>query len=163
MASRRPRLTGASGFGFGASWEWVETDAEIVRDLIIFLEDRRALAYDQRNPEDVEHVTESVLRTREELTKALQRLANDSGANHAVRAMRDACRQFLDMTRGTPQWGAMNRDFLIALGQLRQACGMQVRELADRYQIEVHPPLARVLLALDEAEDAGTLGAYLQG
>jgi hypothetical protein len=160
MVSRRPRLTGASALGVGASWDWVPTDADIVRELIIFLEDRRALAYDRRNPEDVEHVTASVLRTREELPKELQRLAKNSGANHAVRAMRDACRQFLDMTRGTPRFGAMNRDFVVALGQLRQSCGLHVRELADRYEIEVHPPLAEVLLALDEAEAAGKLGTW---
>jgi hypothetical protein len=151
MARSRPRLTSIGALGLGAGWEWVSTDAEIVRRLIVFLEDRRALAYDHHR-EDVGYVVESVLRIREKLTEALQQLAPESGANRSVRALRDACLVFLDHVDGR-SW-VHDPDFLMALGELRGVFLVYVRLLADEYGITVHGPLAPILRGADGDHEA---------
>lgn len=148
---KRPRLTSLSGFGFGAGWDWVATDGEIVRRLLVFLEDRRALAYEHYR-EDIGYVVQSVLQIRDELVKTLQALTPDSGANRSVRALRGACVAFLDRVDGNRPWG-YDPEFLIALGELRGIFALYVRALAEQYQMEIHGPLARLLLAADLGED----------
>lgn len=126
------------------------TDGDIVRRLLVFLEDRRALS----SPSETEiagWVVESVLRIREELTKTLQELAPESGANHSVRALRAACLTFLDRV-GTPD-GQWLPNFPIALGELRGVFAIYVRILADHYGITVHGPLAETLRAADLADE----------
>lgn len=154
---KRARLTSIDVLGIGLGWDWVSSDAEIVRRLLVFLEDRRALAYEHFR-EDMGHVVESVLRIREELVKVLQELAPDSGAARSVRVMRDACLVFLDQTQGAPEWGLDPR-FISALSELRTIFALYCRALADRYEVTVHGPLAEVLRALDQADDAAEGGA----
>jgi hypothetical protein len=149
MAKKRPRLTSIGGFGFGAGWDWATTDGEVARRLVVFLEDRRALTQDHHR-EDVGYVVESVLRIREQLTKTLQELAPKSGADHSVRAMRDACLLFLDRVDGH-QWA--QPEFFVALGELRAVFAIYVRALAERYDIDVHGPLGGLLYAVGAPEE----------
>jgi hypothetical protein len=151
MPRNRPRLTSIGALGLGAGWEWIPSDGEIVRRLLVFLEDRRALAYDHHR-EDVGYVVDSILEIRRNLTGALQDLASESGANRAVRALRDACLVFLDHVDGRQAWG-YNPDFIMALGELRGVFVVYVRVLADRYNITIHGPLAPVLRDADLDEE----------
>lgn len=148
---RRPRLTSAGAFGFGLGWEWVESEGEIVRQLIVYLEDRRAL-YEHHHFEIGYHVVQSVLDMRRELTRTLQRLSANSGAAYAVRAMRDACHNFLRVGDSPPMWGR-DETLTLGLGELRGVFAVYVSGLADHYGIEVHEPLASVLVAAAPAED----------
>lgn len=150
---RRPRLTSAEAFGFGLGWEWVESEGEVVRQLIVYLEDRRAL-YEHHHLEMGYHVVQSVLDIRRELTDTLQRLSADSGAAFSVRAMRDACHNFLRVSQGPPPAWGMNEEVIMALGELRGVFAVYVSGLADHYRIKVHGPLARVLGAVEPAEDS---------
>jgi hypothetical protein len=130
----------------------VPSDGEIVRRLLVFLEDRSALAYEHHRRTISGHVVESVLRIRDELTTALRDLAPDSGATHSVRALRDACRVFLDRV-GAERSFEYEPEFILALGELRGIFAIYVRALADTYGITVHGPLAVLLHAADrEAE-----------
>ena len=88
-------LTGISTPVFGVSWKPPETDRNIVRKLVIFFEDRRALY----NPYDVETphwVIDSVLEIRRKLTETLASIDQDSDIALHLRAMRAACRKFMD-------------------------------------------------------------------
>ena len=99
---------------FGIQWVPTEPERKIVRDVITFLEDRRVLF----NPcawEMPDEVIESTLRIREALTDAIARLGKDSKAAPAMRAMRAACREYLDRTR--ERYG--HHDMSIDLGRLR--------------------------------------------
>jgi hypothetical protein len=145
-------LTHAGAFGFGAGWEWVPTDAEIVRRLLVFLADRRALAYDHHR-EDVDRVVESILGVRKELTKTLQELAPGSGASHSVRELRDACVRFLDRTKDA-RGGMFDQTFVDALEDLRSVFVDHVRILADGYKITIDGPLAEALSDADRAARA---------
>ena len=89
------RLTGFSTPFFGVSWKPPEPQREVVRRLLSFLEDRRVLF----NPYFLEvewQVEQSVIEIRRRLTETLDELSENSPAEASVRAMRAACRRFLD-------------------------------------------------------------------
>jgi hypothetical protein len=155
------RLTGVSLpiVGGGLSFKPVEADRTIVRELLTFLEDRRALfvgaIWEQPN-----HVVQSVQHMRSELTNALKRLGEDSPAVAACRSMRAACRDFLDQA-GATQLREMDRHFvegwqgekfLIALGALRARFGQQIALLAHLYEIDLEEHLASILPPVGDVE-----------
>ncbi|MEA2760221.1 MAG: hypothetical protein QOH65_2834 [Methylobacteriaceae bacterium] len=88
------RLGGFSAFGFGISFKASEPERVVVRDVITALEDKRAL-YVGAISEQPEHVVQSILQIRQELTNGLKRVSDNSPAKDAFRAMRAACRDFL--------------------------------------------------------------------
>jgi hypothetical protein len=146
------RLGGVSAFGFGVSLKMPEADRTIVRELLTFLEDRRAL-YVGAIWEQPEHVTQSVQHMRSELTHALKRLGEKSAAAAACRSMRGACRDFLTGVgaielRGIDRRffdGWQGETFLIALGALRATFGQQIALLAHLYNVDLEEHLASIL------------------
>lgn len=129
----------------------MESEGEIVRQLIVFLEDRRAL-YEPYDCEVPHHVVDSVFQIRAELTETLRRLSGDSGAALSVRALRDACINFLRATGHSRGWG-LDLTFAIALGQLRGVFAVYVGGLTDHYRIAIHGPLTSVVEAAQPVED----------
>ena len=135
------RITGISIPVFGVSWNPPESERKIVRETFIFLEDRRALYNDFAY--EIEHeVAESVLAIRKELTDALKRLPDNSQAAPPMRAMRAACREYLD--RGRPRHGG-HFGFTTELGRFRAMIGVQVAYLAVKFGIDVDGELLRVI------------------
>jgi hypothetical protein len=137
------RITGISIPVFGVSWNPPESEREIVRETFIFLEDRRALYNDFAHELDQE-VSQSVLAIRSELTAALKRLPEGSEAAPCFKAMRAACREYLDNAR--PR-GFGPFSFMTELGKLRAMIGVQVAYLAVKYGIDVDGELVRVIPA----------------
>lgn len=143
------RIGGVSAFGLGVSWKAPESDRAVVRDVLTFLEDRRAL-YVGAIMEQPDHVVASVLRMRDELTAALKRVSDDSPAKQSFRVMRAACREFPSEVGGGPHqgrhWGEFAQEqFLLALGRLRGVMGHHVAALAQGYSIDVEEHLAAIL------------------
>lgn len=137
------RITGVSLPVFGVSWNPPASERQIVREAFIYLEDRRAL-YNDFAHEMEDEVVQSVLAIRAELTSVLQRLPEGSEASPAVRAMRAACREYLDSTGGHRRgWGLAS--FTAALGRLRAMVGVQVAYLAVKYGIDLEGELVRVI------------------
>jgi len=150
--------------GGGLQWTPTEPERDIVRKLLAFLEDRRALYVDYcLEIEDL--VTQSVLQIREELTRTIQALPDDSKVAGPVRAMRAACRRFLTEPHpdfrnlahhGYRPWDRMDMEgspgFFVALGELRATFGAQIAALAFVYEIDIEPELASILPA---EEDSG--------
>jgi hypothetical protein len=133
------RITGFSTAVFGLSWNPPEPEVTTARRVLTFLEDRRVF----RNViwrDDVESCVQSVLKIREYLTTELGNLASKSDLEQSLRAMRAACRKFLDRAQGlVPQkkravgnlpshQGAI---FNNALGELRGVFGMYIRVYPD--------------------------------
>lgn len=148
------RLTGVSLpiVGGGLSFKPVESDRTIVRELLTFLEDKRAL-FVAAIWEQLNHVVQSVQQMRSELTNALKQLAEGSPAVGACRSMRSACRDFLDQT-GAMELREMDRhfvegwqgeQFLIALGTLRARFGQQIALLAHLYEVDLEEHLSSIL------------------
>jgi len=89
------RITGISVPMFGIQWSPPEAERAIAKRVLTFLEDRRVL-YVPSEMEVPQHGVQSVLRIREFLTSELGRLTNDGQLAQSLRAMRAACRKFLD-------------------------------------------------------------------
>jgi hypothetical protein len=139
------RITGISIPIFGVSWNPPTTERQIVRETFVFLEDRRALYNDYAH--EMEHeVAESVLAIRAELTAALKRLPEESEAAPCFRAMRAACREYLDGTQRHGRYGS-HLGFTEQLGRLRAMVGVQVSYLAVKYGIDLEGEPVRVIPA----------------
>ncbi len=157
------RLGGFSAFGFGVSFKAPEPERVVVRDVITALEDKRAL-YVGAVWEQPEHVVQSILQIRQELTAGLKRVGDASPAKDAFRAMRAACRDFLTHSaveaRSRNQdlrgWGTWQQEeFLIGLGKLRAAFGQQLALLGYLYGIDIEEQLAETLRPLPGKDDEG--------
>jgi hypothetical protein len=145
-------VTGLSTPVFGVSWNPPTTEREVVRKLVLFLEDRRAL-YHPYDMEDPHYVVDSILQIRKHLSDVLQTLDESSGIIAHLRAMRAACRKFLDFF---DQKKLRRRfyypDSLTALGELRGVFGLQIAQLCAKYGIDVDGELEMILPAEDQEE-----------
>lgn len=154
------RLTGFSLPFFGVQWTPPADEREIVRALLTALEDRRVL-FVPHHLEVVSQVTSSVLQVREVLTKTLQVLPEASRATDSVRAMRVACRRFLEEPpadfRNLMRWHYARHSgeeegspsFFVALGELRATFGTHIAALAYQYGLDVEADLASILPSAD--------------
>lgn len=154
------RLGGFSAFGFGVSFKAPEPERVVVRDVITALEDKRAL-YVDAVLEQPDHVVQSILQIRQELTNSLKRVGDNSPAKDAFRAMRAACRDFLTHPamaehpdkRDFRGWGTWQQEeFLIGLGKLRAVFGQQLAMLGYLYSIDIEDQLAETLPPLPGTE-----------
>lgn len=150
------RLTGISCPVFGVSWTAPEAEVTIARRVITFLEDRRVLNA-PGSLESPDHCVESMFEIREYLTKELQGLVAGEELEASLRAMRAACRKFLDRTREAdrPIRRALHLNgweswiFFSVLGEMRGVFGMHVAKLAAQYGLDVEDGLASVLPIID--------------
>ena len=89
------RLTGISTPFGGASWQPAEMEIAGARRVISFLEDRRVL-YEPSEMEAPSHCVHSVIEIRHRLSDELGKLDGRSELAASLRAMRAACRKFLE-------------------------------------------------------------------
>ena len=139
------RITGIQVLVFGVSWNPPPPERAAIRDLLIFLEDRRALY----NPEFLEmesQVAESVLEIRDELTRTIRKIGEESKAVPALRALRSACRKYLDSAHSDRLY-RYGHNFFVYLGELRAEFGTQVAYLSVQYGIDIEQALASILPA----------------
>jgi len=161
MTKRREtgtRVTGAGlsvlGVGGSLSTAPTATERDIVQALMVFLEDRRVLF----NPEYLEmqsDVDHSVLEIRAALTETLKQLDPKEPASAALRAMRAACRMYLDQPRQRFRFmhgdgrGHGDPGFFVALGALRALFGEHLQRLDDHFKLEIEPQLRSIFPAKD--------------
>lgn len=150
------RITGISTPAFGISWNPPEDTRDIVRSLVAFLEDRRAL-YTDYNVETPLFVVQSVLEIRAQLTDVLRACPEDANLTEPIRAMRAACRKFLDAVGGPGRrnrgmYGRWESEWL-ALGELRAIFGLHLARLCAAYGVDAEPELASIFPEADEEPD----------
>jgi len=138
------RLTGISIPVFGVSWQPPEPERKIIRKLLIFLEDRRAL-YNPFAFETDHQVTASVIDIRTALTDVIQQLPESSEAVSRIRAMGAACREYLNKSMERDNFDWRHQGFLSHLGRLRTIFGYHIAQLAIIYGIDVKGELANIL------------------
>jgi hypothetical protein len=147
------RLTGISCPVFGIQWNPPEPEISVAQRVISFLEDRRVL-FNPFNLEFLAHCVQSVIEIRRFLTNELGNLsAKNSGLSEQLRAMRAACRRFLDSVQDRrkgrtvhPHRGAFaNEEFFTALGELRAAMGLRIGILAVMYGLSIEGELESIL------------------
>lgn len=144
------RLTGFSTPIFGISWDPPESERDIARKLIIYLEDKRVLYY-PFDMEDPQYVVSSILEIRKYLTKTLQNLSEDSQLFSHFRSMRSACRKFLDYfdkSKLGPRFYYL--ESLTKLGELRAIFGFNLAQICVKYGIDINSELATILPEEDE-------------
>lgn len=155
------RLTGFATPIFGVSWNPPAADITVARRVMSFLEDRRVF-YNPYHMEMEYQCVDSVLETRKFLTDIVGGLSDKSELGAHLRAIRAACRQFLD-TVGEPGHGHTGRrfhgpfetEFFEALGQLRATAGIHIGAVAVMYGLSVEGKLAEILPpAIEETNDA---------
>jgi len=138
------RINGISIPIFGVSWQPPKPERTIIRSLLTFLEDRRAL-YNPFAFESDHEVARSILEIRENLTDAIQQLPESSHALSNIRAMRAACREYLDNSRDDIGMGWRHSSFFVYLGSLRTIFGYHIGQLAVMYGIDIEGELAKIL------------------
>ena len=153
------RITGISTPIFGVSWNPPDDERKYVRQFVKFLEDRRVLF----NPYFLEvesQVVSSLCQIREKTNETLGALPDDSNASGPIKAIRAACRRFLDgprvrfhyehhMFRHGMAGGDIDSGFFVALGELRATVGMRVAILAATYGLNLDDELVSILPAED--------------
>jgi hypothetical protein len=159
------RITAFSTPIFGVQWTPPRVDREVAREVIVFLEDRRAL-YSPYEAEVPEHVVSSVFEIRRFLTELVRRGGTAQELTDSLRAMRLACRKLIEATSErqgrelyvpTPsdilRGGTTSWIFNQSLGELRGVFGLHIAQLAVRYGIDVPDELATIL-PLDAHQDS---------
>lgn len=146
------RLTGISCPVFGISWNPVETERNIARRIIVFLEPRRVL-YSEYEYETVCPCIESVTEIKNYLTTELQQIDENSKLNSYVRAMRHACNKFLSKCPDNNEFrcyacqnGNINNwIFTSAIGELRGVFGVMIGQIVKAYGINIEDELAQII------------------
>lgn len=152
------RLTGFSTPVFGVSWTPPEAQRTIAKRVIAYLEDRRVL-YSPSSMEMPDHCIRSVIEMRAHLTHEIGNLDATSELAVTLRAMRAACRKFLDtihpQQQEITQFGASHGHwaswvFNGALGEMRGVFGVHLAILAAKFGLPVEDELAAIIPVSDE-------------
>ncbi len=152
----KSRITGLSCPIFGVSWNPPESERAIARRVIAFLENRRVL-FSPFEWEVPDHCAQSVIEMRHFLTHELLAIDANKEIAQSLRAMRAACRKFLDDDpwHGSPRGHPSRWMLESALGELRGVFGIHVARLAAQYGLDVEDDLAAILPSADEESDDG--------
>lgn len=143
------RITGVSSPWFGVSWEYRGSDADIVRRVLTFLEDRRVL-YEPLNAQLFYYVGQSAAEIRDMLTRE----SSGSGGEHLIgflKEIRAAVTEFLrrlekiELSERSTPGEDLREEKVLALGEMRGRVNPILALLAAKYEIEVEPDLAAVL------------------
>jgi len=155
------RLTGISTPLGGVSWQATETETAAARRVISFLEDRRVL-YAPDELEVPAHCVHSVLDLRRFLTTELGKVENGTEFAASLRAMRAACRKFLERVGADGDehtilyanhqghWASWT--FYSALGEMRGTFGVHLARIAAQFKLDIEDNLASILPAKDDPE-----------
>jgi len=155
------RFTGFSIPVFGVSWNPPKPEVELAQRLINYLEDRRVL-FNPYEMEVPEHCVHSVLEIRGFLTDLLGELPKKDGISEHLRAMRAACRRFLDQTRPLQKHGPLGPNgwplglglFGQALGEFRASIGFHAGVVALAHGLDVGKDLEAILPPAPRSDDA---------
>ena len=147
---------------FGVSWNPPEPERKIAEETIAFLEDRRVL-YNLYELEVLDHCVRSVIEIRQFLTSSISRKAGKQQLDGHLRAMRAACRKFLDTVQEQDRprlilhrafdGGPAVWSFFTALGDLRTTFGLHIAMIAVEFGIPVEDELASILPPKPSAND----------
>jgi hypothetical protein len=154
------RLTGISTPLGGVSWQATELEVAVARRVVSFLEDRRVL-YAPDEMEVPSQCVHSVMDIRRFLTGELGRLDAGSDFAASLRAMRAACRKFLDRVGVDGREVALYANhyghwsswtFYSALGEMRGTFGVHLAQIAAHFKLDVEDRLATILPEADREE-----------
>ena len=147
------RLTGISTPIGGINWKPPADERDKARRLLVYLAGQRALNYPY-NKEVGSFVVQSVIDTRERISRDREVLSMDSLLRETLRAMQAVCRKFLDENQ-SPSAGygwPYEAQLLSTLGELRALFGIHIARIACAYDLEVDACLEGILPPEPEQE-----------
>ncbi len=140
------KIRGFSTPFVGLSWDISKTEKEIANEVLLFLEDRRALTGLRVNEFggsaftfNIEHCIKSILKVRDFLSEALNHVDIHSLVGKCMIELRYACRRFLNEIGPLPfaSVGFGYREFNIALLKLCMETKRCIDELSSGYGLEL--------------------------
>lgn len=145
LSKNLKRIKGISTPFGGISFDLNDTEKDVIRELFIYLEDRRVLF----NPYELEspnYVLQSIVQIRDYLTKILIRLDDDSNLAEFIRKMRAACRKLMETNPDNSYYSGMieRAQFFASLGEVRGVFGIYLKNLSERFNIKVETELASI-------------------
>ena len=151
------RLTGFSIPIFGISWQPSESETQVAKRVIDFLEDRRVL-YSPYELEIPHHCISSVFEIRRMLTEEMGKLSKQQALSDDLKLMRASCRKFLDLIQitriDTSSHLRINSFdgwvFYSALGEFRGTLGIYISKIAASYGIDIEGDLINTLPGVDD-------------
>lgn len=154
------RVTGFSTPIFGVSWTPSESERAVAKRILAELEDRRVL-YNPSEMEIPDHCVMSVVEIRRMLSNEIGTLDEESPLADSLRAMRAACRKFLDTTQSDDRivrYGSHHGHFASwyfngAVGELRGVFGVHLAQIAAQYGLDIEDDLAAILPAEEEENE----------
>ena len=152
----------------GVAWVPPVLDAQVAKNVVRFLEDRRVL-FSGATEEVPDHCIRSVLEIRKFLTEVLLAGGIAEPLEHSLRLMRGYCRNFMDRTGQSESWipgdegdRYLGRDhrfamhdykFGEALGELRSGIALQVGFIAGKFRLDLEDQLANLIPQDESSED----------
>ncbi|MHC4487985.1 MAG: DUF6650 family protein [Planctomycetota bacterium] len=140
------RLMGISTPVGGITWKAPIDERGKAERLLVYLAGQRALHY----PYDREigsFVVQSILDTRERVSRDIEALSMDSILRQILRGMQAGCRKFLDENQ-SPSAGygwPYEAQLYCTLGELRALLGIHIARIACAYDLEVDACLGDIL------------------
>jgi hypothetical protein len=158
----RRKVTGGSlpVVGGGLSWSQPQAEKDVVRALVIDLEERRAL-FEPVSMEDEAHLNESIKEIRRWLSTALKALVDDSEAYRLVRHLRTACNAYLSLAPDPTPGLAPRPHFQAALQALRESFRVTLAYIGREGDLPQATDLARKIP--HEVRVQASIGEPLRG
>ncbi|MFC6045211.1 DUF6650 family protein [Nocardioides hankookensis] len=127
------RITGVGPWS--VQWEYLETNRDVARRVLADLEDRRVLFY-SHGREDPEYCRRSADEIRQLMKRELATVEQGDDMDRALRAVRNAARDFIDQAGPDSQRYLNDMDaFWKALEDMRIAMAPYIRGMATAYGI----------------------------
>jgi hypothetical protein len=151
LMKKANRVSGFSTPFGGVSWEPKQDEAEEIRKLLAFIEDRRVFHItDERNIEittgshkmQPKYVVDSIQKIREEITGSLRSMSFSAVTRGCLERMRAACRQYLDTNYViVPTLVRLIEKRAKTIGEFRAAMGIEIARLCALHQLDVEEDL----------------------
>jgi hypothetical protein len=145
----KPRITSVGGGNAAISgsvgWEWIPSDQDLARRIVLFLEDRRVL-YATEGREDFEACRRSAHEIRSILTLELMNTSAGGHLEATLKRMRAASRAFVDAAgMKSTNFKKDGSYFTACLQAYRDVIGRELGLLALDYKLPLPPALQAIV------------------
>ncbi|MFG1626212.1 DUF6650 family protein [Kribbella sp. NPDC049227] len=148
MKKIRVRVTGIGGqvgpIGGSLEWEYLESNYEVARSVLIDLESRRVL-WQQLGREDPVACVMSAQEIRRLMTERLPAVKHGDDFDSALRAIRRAATEFVSAAGQNRDFGNHIGTFVEHLEAMRFAMAPHIAALAFAFGIPLEPELREIL------------------
>lgn len=147
----KPRITGVGALGVTLTAEYVDSNRDVVRRVLNFLEDRRVLWRGEigtghiADVEQAEHCRISAEMIRNLLNLEVNNVRNGGAVEASFKLMRKAARDFCSAAGIDARNFSDQAYFNQMLEALRQTVGREVSALAHDFKIELDPDVKHAL------------------